>query len=440
MKPLVSPPEWVAGRTWYHLYPLGALGCAPSNPDPSGTGPTTDHLARLLPWLDHLVELGVGGVVLGPVFASLTHGYDTVDPLRIDARLGDQAALADLVAACHERELKILLDGVFNHVSREFPPFVDVRANGPASRYRDWFVIDFDGDGPDGFAYRDFEGHHELVALDHRHPEVLEWAVEVATHWSEAGIDGWRLDAAYAVPTEFWSAFSGRVLKRYPHQLLVGEVMHGDYAGVVRSTGLHSVTQYELHKAIWSSLNDANFYELAWALRRHAGFCETFVPLTFVGNHDVTRILSVLRDASHLGHALAVLFSVPGMPCVYYGDELGLRGIKEPRPGGDDEIRPPLPPRPDRDGPDPLGLHRDLVGFRRQRPWLTTADVEVVDIDNHHVRYQVTAPDGAVLVILNVGTTSVPLSAPDERWRAVVGAHVDDGSVAPGGWAILEAT
>jgi cyclomaltodextrinase / maltogenic alpha-amylase / neopullulanase len=297
-------PTWARPATWYHLYPLGFLEAEPRNPSPLAADiPVRHRLRALEPWLDYLVDLGVHGLLLGPVFASESHGYDTVDYFRVDPRLGDEDDLIRLCDACHRRGLRVLLDGVFNHVARSFPPFADVLAHRAESRYAGWFRLDFETPGPDGFAYETFEGHRQLVALNHAEPAVLELATAVACHWLERGADGLRLDAAYAVPPTFWAAFARQVRARCPDACLLGEVIHGDYARFVRESTLDAVTQYELWKAIWSALSDRNLFELAHALGRHQGFLDVFQPLTFVGNHDVTRIASQLRDPRHLGHA-----------------------------------------------------------------------------------------------------------------------------------------
>jgi glycosidase len=436
--PKIPPPDWTIGRTWYQVHALRALGCPDHNSDPLAPEPAAHRLRDLLPWLDHVAALGAGGLLLTPIFASTTHGYDIVDPFRIDQRLGNEQDLDDLVAACHERDLRILLDGVFNHASRQFPPFADVLEHGRDSDSAHWFRLDFDGEGPDGFAYDTFEGHGHLVALNHDADTVADWAVDVACHWLARGIDGWRLDAAYAVPTTFWSEFSARVRERFPTAYLLGEVIHDDYPEFVTQAALHSVTQYELHKAIWSALNDRNLFELSSALERHATFCHTFVPHTFVGNHDVTRVLTRLDDPLQLGHALAVLFSVPGSPCVYYGDELGLRGRKEEREGGDDAVRPPLPTSPqpqDVDQASILDLHRHLTHLRRARSWLDTATLEIVDVANAHLRYRVSRGDRAIIVVLNVGPEPI---AVDGHAIAGHGVGTNPATVAPNSWALLE--
>jgi glycosidase len=431
-------PDWLPGRTWYHVYALGACGAPKAAADEAaaGGGAVVHRLGALVEWVDHLADLGIGGLVLGPVFASSTHGYDTVDPFRVDPRLGDDDDLARLLDACHARDMRVLLDGVFNHVSRDFPPFVDVLQHREQSQYRDWFRLDFGADGPDGFAYRDFEGHHSLVALNHRSDAVLDWASGVAEHWLARGVDGFRLDAAYAVLPEFWRRFIARVRDRYPDAFFFGEVIHGDYAAFADASGLDSVTQYELWKATWSAYNDRNCFELSWALQRHAQFCERIVPYTFVGNHDVTRLRTRLHDPAHIGHALALLFTVPGTPSVYYGDEFALAGTKEDRPGGDDAVRPPLPERDPVDdlARTTLAQHRTLIRFRRERPWLTTATLEITETANQHLQYVVRTGDRAVLVALNLGERAVPLA---HEWNVVAG-DAPGSSVAPNGWAVLE--
>lgn len=435
----MRPPGWTAGRTWYQVHALRGLDAPDTNPAPHADTPVDHRLRRLEPWLDHVADLGAGGLLLTPIFASLTHGYDTVDAFRIDQRLGDNDDLAWLVAACHDRDLRLLLDGVFNHVSREFARFTDVREDRGHTDAARWFRVDVDAEGPDGFGYDTFEGHGHLVALDHDADEVLDWAVDVACHWLDRGIDGWRLDAAYAVPTAFWSRFARRVLDRFPEAYLLGEVIHGDYPAFVTASGLHAVTQYQLYKAMWSWLRDRNPFELSWSLERHAEFASTFVPHTFTGNHDVTRLRTQVGDPALTGHALAVLCSVPGAPAVYYGDEFGLEGRKEEREGGDDAIRPSLSelPADEGGGAGVLQLHRDLLGVRRARPWLDTAQLEVLDVTDDHLRYRVTNGDRALTAILNVGAE--PVDVPDGG-HAIAGHGVgtEPDTVPADAWVLLE--
>jgi cyclomaltodextrinase len=349
-------PGWISGRTIYQIHALGAT---------AGRG-----LASLSAWVDHVAGLGCGAVLLTPIHRSATHGYDTIDPFALDPRLGTDADLERFVAACRERDLRVIFDGVFNHVGRGFAR-------------------------PDWLSGTVWEGHDELPTLDHSNPEVLDWATSVALHWLDRGGDGWRFDVAYSIPRPFLAELTKRIKAARPDAFLVGEMVHGDYEAMVRDTALDSVTQYELYKAIWSSLNDGNMWELAWALDRHASFATTFPPTNFLGNHDVTRIASSLLDPRHLELALAVLFTVPGIPCIYYGDELGMRGEKTTGPGGDDLIRPPLPSSIE-DSPT-TGQYRRWVHFRRARPGLTDAPLHVVDKTNATITYRV----GSVTVRLD---------------------------------------
>ncbi|GAA5055225.1 glycosidase [Thermocatellispora tengchongensis] len=429
--------KWAEHTVWWHVYPLGFTG-AEKQALPPGE-PPRDRLAHIEGWLDYAVALGCSGLLLGPIFEAETHGYDTVDHFAIDRRLGDDAAFDRLVAAARERGLRLVLDGVFNHVGRGFPAFVRAEAGDPA--YTRWFRRGDDGE------YADFEGHRHLVALDHDEPAVLDHVVRVMTHWLDRGASGWRLDAAYAVPPAFWREALARVRRAHPGAWFAGEKIHGDYAAYAEASGLDSLTQYELWKAIWSSLNDRNFFELAWALDRHVKLLDTFVPQTFAGNHDVTRLADRLADERHLGHALAVLLTVAGVPSVYYGDEQGLRGVKEERAGGDDAIRPAFPDRPG--GLDPAGLpvyrlHQRLIALRRRHPWLVRARTAAAHLTNRAVALRSEGDAGQTLITL--------LNVDDEEYRfpldlaglAVAGSsqgperHHGDPAVVPAhGWTIL---
>jgi cyclomaltodextrinase len=398
---VVAMSSWSGTVIWWQVYPLGFLG-AEKQALPAGS--SVEHrLPSLVSWLDYLVELGCNGLALNPVFASEGHGYDIVDHFAIDSRLGDDADIDELIAACHDRGIRVLFDGVFNHVGRAFPGFVDVLANRQDSAWAEWFDIDWATEGHDGFGYRTFEGHGGLVALNHESPAVADYVVAVMEHWLDRGVDGWRLDAAYAVPLDFWRKVTDRVRAGHPDAWFVGEVIHGEFADWVQQGGLDSVTQYELWKSIWSSLNDGNFFELAWTLGRHAAFVQDFVPLTFVGNHDVTRIASKLTDRRNLEPALVVLFTMPGVPSVYYGDEQGLTGVKEDREGGDDAVRQAFPTGPEelaKDGWPLYRLHQRLIGLRRREAWLTNARIEVVTKTNEQLHIRATGSEGQQLVVL----------------------------------------
>lgn len=430
--------DWIRHAIWWQVYPLGSVGAFPSVQPP---GPEEHRLTRLIDWLDHAIDVGASGIALGPVFASRTHGYDTTDHYRIDPRLGDDGDFDQLVDEAHRRGLRVLLDGVFNHVGTDFPRYREAaERDDPAAAT--WFR------GRPG-RFHTFEGHGELITLNHRNPAVVDYTADVMSHWLNRGADGWRLDAAYAVPESFWAQVLPRVRKAHPDAWFVAEVIHGDYSAFVAASGVDSVTQYELWKAIWSSLNDGNFHELDWALQRHNHFQNTFAPLTFVGNHDVTRIASKLERPEHLGHALVLLFTTGGVPSVYAGDELGYLGVKEERVGGDDAIRPEFHTPPDelaREAADVLNLHRYLIGLRRRHPWLHEARTSALLLENRCYVYETRNGDDALVVALNLDDAAAPLPVAELTGRpaqvlAGTGAPpqetVSHTEIAAQGWLIL---
>ncbi|MET0473911.1 MAG: alpha-amylase family protein [Mycobacterium sp.] len=431
----MTEPQWVEHAIWWQIYPLGFVGAFPADPPP---GPDEHRLRRIASWLDHALELGASGIALGPVFASATHGYDTIDHYRIDPRLGDDSDFDHLVAEARGRGLRILLDGVFNHVGAAFARYQDALVGGDDGWFRK---------GRNGFAT--FEGHDGLITLNHGNPAVVDYVADVMVHWLRRGADGWRLDAAYAVPDRFWAEVLPRVRREFPDAWFVGEVIHGDYAATVSNATFDSVTQYELWKAVWSSLNDANFHELDHALRRHDEFLDAFVPMTFVGNHDVTRIASRVEDARHVDHALVLMLTTGGTPSIYAGDEWAYRGVKEERFGGDDAVRPEFagtPAESNHLGQDTFRLHQHLIGLRRRHPWLHRARTSPLHLANSQYVYRASSDEGSLVVALNVDDAPLRMSLSK---LGIDGARIAAGSAAPAeavvdrldvephGWAVL---
>lgn len=350
---------------WWQVYPLGSTG-APIRDragDDSGR-----RLRALESWLDYLIELGCNGLLLGPIFESKTHGYDTLDHFRIDSRLGTEEDFEALMQACNTRGIKVMLDGVFNHVSTDHPAVAAGRAGDTT-----------------------WEGHDSLATLHHADPAVRDTVVEIMEYWLARGIAGLRLDVAYSVPSDFWREVLARVRKNYPDAVFLGEVIHGDYVQIASDGTLDSVTQYELWKAIWSSLSDENFFELTHALGRHNEFSENLVTNTFVGNHDVDRIASKVGPEK-LILALAILLTVPGMPSIYYGDEQGFTALRGKGFAADDPVRPALPDTPEQlatEGKWIYHAHQELIGIRRRNPWLATTPVAVLENTNTTAAYTV---------------------------------------------------
>jgi cyclomaltodextrinase len=393
----------VSETIWWHVYPLGFLG-SEKLALPLGATPQS-RLRNLEPWLKYLVELGCNGLLLAPIFASGSHGYDTIDHFAIDSRLGTNDDFLWLVDACRSMGVKVCLDGVFNHVGRNFGPFLDVKAHRQSSRYASWFHIDWHNcHNEDGFSYKNFEGHSSLVTLNHSNHEVSQYVVDVMLHWLRAGISGWRLDAAYAVPRAFWQTVIPRVQQEFPDTWFLAEVIHGDYGEFVRESGVTSVTQYELWKAIYSSLNDKNFFELQHAIKRNEPHLAVFAPNTFLGNHDVSRIATQLKNPRHLDLAICILFTLPGVPSIYAGDEQGFRAVKENRPGGDDAIRPTFPASADglpEDGWRVFSRYQELARFRRSNSWLAQAKNRVLHTANTFFVYELSGDNRKMVVALN---------------------------------------
>jgi glycosidase len=412
---------WPDHVMWWHLYPLSFTG-APVRPSPADHADQVVHrLGRIEAWLDHVVTLGLNGIALGPIFASQTHGYDTVDHFRIDPRLGDDGDFDSLVAAAHDRGVQVQLDGVFNHVGRAHPAARFARID-PAGRTEV------------------FEGHGDLVVLDHDRPEVADLVVDVMNHWLGRGIDAWRLDVAYAVPPAFWARVLPRVRAQHAEAWFSGEVIQGDYAEIVRASTMDSVTQYELWQGIWHGIADRNFFELAHALKRNNDLLSTFVPSTFVGNHDVTRIASAVGP-EFVPHALAVLCTVAGVPSIYAGDEYGWTGVKEQRLGGDDAVRPEFPPSPpsSSDENELLSVHRELIAVRRRHDWLVRAHTDVTHLDNRQMVLRTGTGAGALLTALNLDDAPAALPAADARSVIAGDGRLDGNQIhlPARGWAVL---
>ncbi len=368
--------DWARDAVFYHLFPLGALG-APARND--RRSPPAARLEGAQGWLDHAAALGATALQLGPVFESSAHGYDVADYWHVDRRLGTDEALRAFVAAARARGLRVVLDAVFHHVGRDFWAFRDVLERPASSPYRAWFFLDERRRSPygDPFAYEGWAGHYDLVKLNVAHPDVRAHLFGAARSWVEAfDVDGLRLDAADVLDLGFQRDLAALCRSIKPDFWLVGEVVHGDYAAWAGPGALDAVTNYELYKALYSSHNDRNYFELAHALDRQFGPRGLYpsLPLyAFADNHDVDRVASRLADPAHLYPLYALLFAAPGAPSIYYGSEWGVEGRKGR--GSDAPLRPALDPgagaaaAPRPDLTRAIGrfvrLRRDHVALRR---------------------------------------------------------------------------
>ena len=334
---------WAESSVCYQIYPLGVCG-APEEND----GILTHRLPKVGDWAEHIQKLGADAVYLGPVFESDRHGYDTRDYRKVDCRLGDNADLKELVRTLHGHGIRVILDGVFNHVGRGFWAFRDVQEKRWDSPYKDWFFLNFDGNSNynDGFWYEGWEGHFELVKLNLRNPAVVDYLLDTVKIWTEEfDIDGLRLDVAYSLEPDFL-----RRLRSFCNGLshdffLLGETLHGDYNRWVGEDLLHSCTNYECYKGLWSALNSMNLFEIVHSLKRQFGPEQWTLYkgkhlVCFADNHDVTRAACVLQREEHLPLLYGLLFGMPGIPCLYYGSEWGTKADKGQ---GDPALRPCFP-------------------------------------------------------------------------------------------------
>ena len=333
---------WFNEACIYQIYPLGLCGAPVEN-----DGIREHRILRVLDWAEHIRGLNMTAVLFNPVFESDRHGYDTRDFFALDCRLGTNEDFAQVCDALHAAGLKVILDGVFNHVGRGFWAFRDVQQKKWDSPYKDWFHLDFNGDTQygDGFWYEGWEGHNELVKLNLQNPAVVEHLLEAVRRWAqEFEVDGLRLDVAYSLPPEFLARLRRFAEQLKPEFTLLGETLHGDYNRWMNEDACHSVTNYECYKGLWSSFNSGNMFEIGHSLARQFGpdpwtLYRGKHLLSFLDNHDVERIASMLTNPAHLRPAYGLLFGMPGVPAVYYGSEWGIQGKKSE---GDAALRPAL--------------------------------------------------------------------------------------------------
>ena len=330
---------WYDEAVFYHIYPLGLTGAPKQNPYE-----IPDYrLQSILPWISHIKSIGCNALYIGPLFESVGHGYETTDYKKLDSRLGDNKDLKEFVAKCHEEGIRVIFDGVFNHTGRDFFAFKDIQKNRENSRYKDWYCnVNFWGNTEynDGFSYENWGGYNLLVKLNQHNPEVQNYICDVIRFWvSEFDIDGIRLDAADVLDFNYMKCMRRVANEVKPDFWLMGEVIHGDYNRWANANTLHSVTNYHLHKALYSGHNDHNYFEIAHTVKRlnDMGKMKLY---NFVDNHDVERIYTKLSNKAHFAPTHILLYTLPGIPSIYYGSEFGIEGKKERY--SDDSLRPAL--------------------------------------------------------------------------------------------------
>lgn len=389
---------WFENCVMYQIYPIGFCGAPLTN-----DGIVVSRILKVLEFIPHLVSLHVDAVYFCPVFESSAHGYDTADYRRLDARLGTNEDFKLVCEKLHKNGIRVILDGVFNHVGRDFFAFSDVREKKWDSPYKDWFYIHFNGNScyNDGFWYEGWEGHFELVKLNLNHPDVKNYLFDAVRSWIDwFDIDGLRLDVAYMLNRNFMRELRSVCIEKKSDFFLAGEMIHGNYQEIVNSEMLHSATNYECFKGIYSSFNSMNMFEIGHSLRNRFGkedWCmyRDLRLINFVDNHDVTRIASNLTNLNHLPLAFGILMAMPGIPCIYYGSEWGILGRKE---DGDPSLRPFVE--------KPIANH--LTAFvakcakiHRESKSLCYGSFEILHLTNKQIIFERCFEDERMLIAIN---------------------------------------
>lgn len=415
---------WYDEAVFYHIYPLGMTGA----PKHNAYGEPVHRLNRLLPWISHIKEIGCNAVYIGPLFESVGHGYETTDYKKLDSRLGTNEDLKIFVAECHKNGIRVILDGVFNHTGRDFFAFKDIKKNRENSQYKDWYCnLNFLGNNSydDGFSYENWGGHDLLVKLNQRNPAVRDYICDVIRFWvKEFDIDGIRLDAADVMDFDYM-----RLLRQAANEVkadfwLMGEVIHGDYSRWANDGILHSVTNYMLHKALYSGHNDHNYFEIAHTVRYVSNMTGDRIRLyTFTDNHDVERICTKLKNKAHFLPVHIMLYTLPGIPSVYYGSELGIEGRKEH--GSDDSLRPELSYDDYKDAvkTNPFTQLISALGkIRRNTPALCYGSYKELVLQNTYFAYERAFDGKAVIITVNNDDNEAVMNIPCSDVKEYIGA------------------
>lgn len=390
---------WAYEGIFYQIYPIGFCGAPTAN-----DGKTVSRILKLKDWSSYLESLGISSILLNPIFESDNHGYDTRDYKKIDCRLGTNEDFEEVCKDLHAHNVKIVLDGVFNHVGRGFWAFKDVLEKKWDSPYKDWFCINFDGNScyNDGFWYEGWEGHFELVKLNLQNPAVVDYLMECVKYWiDEFDIDGLRLDVAYSLDHNFMRRLRSYTQELKPDFALIGEVLFGDYNIIVNDEMLHSCTNYECYKGLYSSFNSMNMFEIAHSLHRQFGSDQWCIYrgkhlMTFVDNHDVTRLASILTNKKHIPLAYGLLMGMPGIPCLYYGSEWAEPGEKAP--DNDYALRPCFEePKPN----ELTEFIKKLIRVRQESDALCNGAYKNVVIQNHQLVFERCSEKERVIVAIN---------------------------------------
>ena len=415
---------WYEEAVFYHIYPLGLTGA----PKQNSYEEPVHRLNTILPWISHIKEIGCNAIYIGPLFESVGHGYETTDYKKLDSRLGTNEDLTNFVAECHKQGIRVILDGVFNHTGRDFFAFQDILKNREQSPYKDWYCnVNFWGNNSynDGFSYDNWGGYDLLVKLNQHNPAVKEYIQDVIRFWvSEFDIDGIRLDAADVLDFEYMKALRSVANEVKPDFWLMGEVIHGNYSRWANDGTLHSVTNYMLHKALYSGHNDHNYFEVAHTIKYVSGMVGDNLKLySFVDNHDVERIYTKLTNKAHFVPVHIMLYTLPGVPSLYYGSEFGIEGKKEKF--SDDSLRPALNYGDYKDAvtTNPCTqLIAALGKLRQNTPALCYGDYQELELQTTHFAYARSLNGKSVITTVNNGNNDAHMNLPCGDSAEYIGA------------------
>lgn len=417
---------WYDEAVFYHIYPLGMTGAEKHN----SYGEPEHRLNTLRPFIPQIKKQGFNALYIGPLFESVGHGYETTDYKKLDTRLGTNEDLTEFVADCHKHGIRVILDGVFNHTGRDFFAFKDIRQNREASRYRDWYCnVNFYGNNEynDGFSYDNWGGYDLLAKLNQHNPEVRDYICDVIRFWvSEFDIDGIRLDAADVLDFGYMQMLRQVANEVKPDFWLMGEVIHGDYIRWVNGETLHAVTNYHLHKALYSGHNDHNYFEIAHTVKRLYEMGGNRVDglrlYNFVDNHDVERIYTKLNKKSHFVPVHILMYTLPGVPSVYYGSEFGIEGPKQR--GSDDSLRPAISYEQYIEATqnnDLTALISRLGKIRTETKALAYGDYKELLLTNCQYAFSRNYNGESVLVAVNNSDNDVVMNIPAQNAKEYVG-------------------
>ena len=415
---------WYDEAVFYHIYPLGLTGA----PKQNSYEEPVHRLNTILPWISHIKEIGCNAIYIGPLFESVGHGYETTDYKKLDSRLGTNEDLTDFVSECHKHGIRVILDGVFNHTGRDFFAFQDIKKNRENSQYRDWYCnVNFGGNNSynDGFSYENWGGYDLLVKLNQHNPAVKEYICDVIRFWvSEFDIDGIRLDAADVLDFEYMKALRHVANEVKQDFWLMGEVIHGNYSRWANDGTLHSVTNYMLHKALYSGHNDHNYFEVAHTIKYVSGMVGNNMKLySFVDNHDVERIYTKLNNKAHFLPVHVMLYTLPGIPSLYYGSEFGIEGKKEKF--SDDSLRPALNYEDYKDAVNTNSYTKLIAALgkiRQNTPALCYGDYKELELQTTHFAYARTLDGKSVITTVNNGDNEVTMELACANSSEYVGA------------------